>query len=164
MRADGAPADSELAALRRCFRYIAAARKVYLESFSRLPPELLQQDSGASHPSILDIFVHALKAHHQWIVYAYRHGEPVRSKSAGWTLLEARQLALEVAQLLDHFLSALTAGELREEFSFRRDPSDESTRVTMKTRDMLWHLVEEELQHRGEINAVLWQADVDPPI
>ena len=31
-------------------------------------------------------------------------------------------------------------------------------------RDALWHLVEEELQHRGEINALLWQIDVDAPI
>ena len=30
--------------------------------------------------------------------------------------------------------------------------------------DMLWHLVEEELQHRGELNALLWQEDIDPPV
>ena len=29
---------------------------------------------------------------------------------------------------------------------------------------MLWHLVEEELQHRGEVNALLWQINVDPPV
>jgi hypothetical protein len=25
-------------------------------------------------------------------------------------------------------------------------------------------MIEEELQHRGEINAVLWQTNIDPPI
>jgi uncharacterized damage-inducible protein DinB len=29
---------------------------------------------------------------------------------------------------------------------------------------MLWTLVGEELQHRGELNALLWQIDIDPPI
>ena len=29
---------------------------------------------------------------------------------------------------------------------------------------MLWHLVEEELQHRGELNALLWQIDVEAPV
>jgi len=29
---------------------------------------------------------------------------------------------------------------------------------------MLWHMVEEELQHRGELNALLWQIDVDAPV
>jgi len=28
----------------------------------------------------------------------------------------------------------------------------------------LWHLVEEELQHRGELNALLWQIDVEAPV
>jgi uncharacterized damage-inducible protein DinB len=31
-------------------------------------------------------------------------------------------------------------------------------------RDALWHLVEEELQHRGELNALLWQIDVEAPV
>jgi uncharacterized damage-inducible protein DinB len=35
---------------------------------------------------------------------------------------------------------------------------------TFNVKNMLWHLVEEELQHRGELNALLWQMDVDPPI
>jgi uncharacterized damage-inducible protein DinB len=31
-------------------------------------------------------------------------------------------------------------------------------------RDALWHLVEEDLQHRGELNALLWQVNVDAPV
>jgi uncharacterized damage-inducible protein DinB len=31
-------------------------------------------------------------------------------------------------------------------------------------REALWHLVEEELQNRGELNALLWQINVDPPV
>lgn len=34
----------------------------------------------------------------------------------------------------------------------------------IRLRHMLWHMVEEELQHRGELNALLWQINVDPPI
>jgi uncharacterized damage-inducible protein DinB len=81
-----------------------------------------------------------------------------------WTLPEVQRLADEVTPLVDEFLTALTEGELRGDFTFRWNPSDESSRVTFKTRDMLWHLIEEELQHRGEINGILWQRDIDPPI
>jgi uncharacterized damage-inducible protein DinB len=35
---------------------------------------------------------------------------------------------------------------------------------TETVREMLLHMVEEELQHRGEINALLWQMDIEPPI
>jgi uncharacterized damage-inducible protein DinB len=31
-------------------------------------------------------------------------------------------------------------------------------------REALWHLVEEEPQHRGELNALLWKIDIDAPI
>jgi uncharacterized damage-inducible protein DinB len=31
-------------------------------------------------------------------------------------------------------------------------------------REALWHLVEEELQHRGELNALLWQINADAPV
>jgi uncharacterized damage-inducible protein DinB len=34
----------------------------------------------------------------------------------------------------------------------------------ISVRNMLLHMVEEELQHRGEMNALLWQIDVDPPV
>ncbi len=30
--------------------------------------------------------------------------------------------------------------------------------------DICRHMVEEELQHRGEMNALLWQMNVDPPV
>lgn len=29
--------------------------------------------------------------------------------------------------------------------------------------EVLWHMVEEELQHRGEIIALLWMEDIEPP-
>ena len=33
----------------------------------------------------------------------------------------------------------------------------------MPTRGMVLHMIEEELQHRGELNALLWQIDAAPP-
>jgi uncharacterized damage-inducible protein DinB len=35
---------------------------------------------------------------------------------------------------------------------------------TIRLGDMLQHMIDEELQHRGEINALLWQRDVSPPV
>jgi uncharacterized damage-inducible protein DinB len=44
----------------------------------------------------------------------------------------------------------------------------ESFDVTNKWRFTLgqihWHLIEEELRHRSELNALFWQLDLDPPI
>ena len=35
-------------------------------------------------------------------------------------------------------------------------------RITLRV--LLLHMAEEELQHRGEMNALLWQMDIDPPV
>ncbi|MCI4340126.1 MAG: DUF664 domain-containing protein [Thermoplasmata archaeon] len=37
-------------------------------------------------------------------------------------------------------------------------------RTHVELRDLLVHMIEEELQHRGEMNALLWQAGRAPPV
>jgi len=35
--------------------------------------------------------------------------------------------------------------------------------MTTCLADIVWHMVEEQLQHIGELNALFWQMDIDPP-
>jgi len=35
--------------------------------------------------------------------------------------------------------------------------------MKVNLRTIIWHMVEEELQHRGEMNALHWQMNVDAP-
>jgi uncharacterized damage-inducible protein DinB len=35
-------------------------------------------------------------------------------------------------------------------------------RASLSLADIIWHMHEEELQHRGELNAMFWQMDIDP--
>jgi uncharacterized damage-inducible protein DinB len=35
--------------------------------------------------------------------------------------------------------------------------------MKVSAREMLLHRIEEELRHRGEMNARRWQIDLDPP-
>ena len=58
--------------------------------------------------------------------------------------------------MVKEFLDGLVEEDLDKTF-LQRDHK-------VSVRAMLWHLVEEELQHRGELNALLWQIDADPPI
>jgi uncharacterized damage-inducible protein DinB len=36
--------------------------------------------------------------------------------------------------------------------------------MTTCPADIVWHMVEEQLQHFGELNALFWQLDIDPPV
>lgn len=46
---------------------------------------------------------------------------------------------------------------------FREAGKELSLDSHLPIRDVLSHLMEEELQHGGELNALLWQIDVDGP-
>jgi uncharacterized damage-inducible protein DinB len=134
--------ESELAVLFRWFPYIEEARTAYLRAFVGFPAEQLVEDCGASFPSILDIFPHALLADQNWVLYAYHDGDEPPFKTTGWTLAEVEALAGRLSEILDHFLTSLTIAALDREFTFHWTPGDERTRVTMKVRDFFWHLVE----------------------
>ncbi len=64
----------------------------------------------------------------------------------------------------DLFLAALVERDLQRTIPVPKKGASRHSGSTVSVRDVLWHLVEEELQHRGELNALLWQIDVDAPI
>lgn len=63
----------------------------------------------------------------------------------------------------DRFVRGVLAGlgpnDLSRTFAL---PSNRRRRVPLRV--LLLHMAEEELQHRGEVNALLCQSGVDPPI
>ncbi len=65
-----------------------------------------------------------------------------------------------VDELVRKFLNRLKPAGLQRWVAYR----DESEFKRVRLRDMLWHVFEEELQHRGELNALFWLMDIDPPI
>ncbi len=79
----------------------------------------------------------------------------------------AQQLEEQVEQverLAATFLDSLDETSLRKEMVCRFTKAGRTSEARFPIGDLLWHEVEEELQHRGELNALLWQIDVHPPI
>jgi uncharacterized damage-inducible protein DinB len=157
---------TELETIRNWFSYNARVRRGYLASFAKLSKEELVRDRGASYPSILDIFEHVLGAYLFWIIGASRGNSalpqvrppPEGDPSIPTTLGLVSKEEDEVQTMVNEFLDGLSEEDLDKTFLQR----GHDQKVSVRT--MLWHLVEEELQHRGELNALLWQIDVDPPI
>jgi uncharacterized damage-inducible protein DinB len=61
------------------------------------------------------------------------------------------------------FMDSLRSEDLERLVPIRHDSSKEYD-YSIPVRDVLLHLVEEELQHRGEINALLWQSEIEAPV
>ena len=162
--------QGELSLLRTWFRYNDEQRPAYLRAIARLPLAVSRGDDGASYP-LLDIFVHVLDAYRWWLRYVYRDDVRAfpaeRLRGTVRTVPEARAALRPTSQEVRAFLRRLRPTDLDRVVRFRA-PSNAGGRrwrteeVTL--RAMLWHLVEEELQHRGEMNALLWRHGVEPPI
>jgi uncharacterized damage-inducible protein DinB len=160
----------ELALLRMWYRYNSDVRRRYLTAIARLPARVRRRDEGASYP-LLEIFVHVLDAYRWWFRYVYR--DRVRAYPAGRLRTSVRSIAAvrranqATTREVERFVGRLRPRDLQRVVRFRA-PADDgwtSWRVEEVTvRAMVWHMVEEELQHRGEMNALLWRHGVEPPI
>jgi len=137
-------------------------RKKYLDALEKLPEVEVTRDRGASFPSMIDIVAHTLDAYMSWL---HRYQGKVRDPSMRLrgkvrTLPQLREEEKRVDSTVLNFVEGLRPSDLDTTF----ETSDNGHSWQNTLRQMLWHLVEEELQHRGELNALLWQIDVDAPV
>jgi uncharacterized damage-inducible protein DinB len=151
---------TELQLIRELYRYNSKGRQGYLRKIWRLPPKERYRDRGASFPSLVDIYMHILDAYRWWFVKVYAKTDfeeyPLGTR---YSLAEARRETQKVDRLVNNVL-----GELRPNDLDRKVTIPSRRRLQLTVRAMLVHMVEEELQHKGELNALLWQLDVDAPV
>ena len=156
---------SELESIRAWFDYLARARQGYLETFSKLSTAELKRDRGASFPSLLDIFGHSQGALYFWMKDCAHFDFPPQEPDAGSppSLADVRKDETYIQAQIGRIMAELTEADLAR--TVHREKGRASTHgCDIPVREVFWHLVEEELQHRGEINALLWQMDVDAPV
>jgi uncharacterized damage-inducible protein DinB len=152
---------SELETIRELYRYNSAVRKKYLRAIWKLPPRQRNRSRGASFPTLVDIYMHVLDAYRWWFISVYGNGKVFEEYPLGrrYTESEAEKETEAVDRLLRRVLREVGPRGLTKILFWRgRRP------FRISVRNMLLHMVEEELQHRGEMNALLWQVDVDPPV
>lgn len=153
---------SELDSIRRWYKYNSFARKRYLRAIFRLSPKLRYRKSEASFPTMVQIFVHVLDAYRWWFTYVYedRVSEYGRHRDKISMRKEVEAEEKKVDSLVMGFVRKLRPRDLDRSVRFK----DGRVVNSIRLGDMLLHMIEEELQHRGEINALFWEQDVNPPV
>ena len=154
---------SELQAIREWYAYDTFVRKRYLRFLKRLPSSIRTKDTGASFPSVLDIFTHVLDVYKAWLVGRYETGRRTKPLEH-LSFKDIMQEEEEIDAYLFELMQRLTPSDLEKPFEFSYAQGKRRRKGKVILGDLLWHLVEEELQHRGEINALLYQENVNPPI
>ncbi len=157
---------SELDALRTFFRYNARVRRNYLTALLALSPEERLEDRGASYPSLQEIFVHVLDGVLWWLEYVPqdRAGEATPLPARDPTGAELRQQVARAERVATEYIGSLEEASLTKDMVCHFSENGKTSEGRFPIGDVLWHVVEEELQHRGELNALFWQMDVEPPI
>lgn len=160
----------ELQAIRQWYRYNSDLRLKYLRAIARIPAKVRLRDDGASYP-LFEIYLHVLDAYRWWFRYVYRDQVRAYPRSRLRTRIRsiegARRATNRTTSMVRRFLAGLKAKDLDRVVEFTAPANDQWTRwrrEQVSLRAMLWHMVEEELQHRGEMNALLWRHRVEPPI
>lgn len=156
-------ASADLESIREWFAYNDYVRKKYLKLLEELPDDQLMKDRGASFPSILDIFAHIYFAYRLWFNEMYG-GVPLdEGDSFGRKCTSLKELMEDAERMNPYILEFVSKLQPQDLGRWIERPRDGEA-FSFNVKNMLWHLTEEELQHRGELNALLWQMDIDPPI
>jgi uncharacterized damage-inducible protein DinB len=151
---------SELDTIRDLYAYNSRTRKKYLTTIWHLPEKKRYRPWGASFPSLVDIFLHVLDAYRWWFLTVYSKNSTWNEYPIGQKLSRAQ--AVKEERTTDRLVMTTMA---------KLQPRDLSRKLTLpgrrgqiSLRVLLLHMAEEELQHWGEMNALLWQENVEPPI
>jgi len=130
---------------------------------AEIPWETVTESCGASFDSIRDIFLHSLQAEQFWI--RRLSGKDTEGLfSVPFTkyidINSIREYADKVETETNEYLEKLTTQKLQSVFEYRGRDGNINRNVT---EDVLMHVIEEEIHHRGEILCIYWQHDIQPP-
>lgn len=136
--------------------YNVIVRRRYYEKLAQLPWEEFERDRGASFGSIRDIFVHTLSAIDHWLDFLTKENlHPHKAYNEYQTFEQVRDYMHHVEERMSNFLHSLPTDGLNKLHNL--DGRE------LSTEDVLIHVFEEEVHHRGELIALLWQMEVPPP-
>jgi len=154
----------EIADFKELFTYNHTVRQNYIDTFKQ---KLTWEDTVRNHEtawlSLKDTLLHIIWAEDSWINYSIQDLEdPNRpfpyDKYNSWSAIY--NYNFNCISKVNNYLKSLKPEALYKPVS--RINKDGIRRTTM-VRDVLIHVMTEELHHRGEIIAILWQMNIQPP-
>jgi uncharacterized damage-inducible protein DinB len=148
--------------IKELLEYNKQVRQRYLQAFSRISWEELIRNREASFNSIRNIFVHTLKAIDYWLdVLLKKHKCRTKQYEEYRSLEELFEYKDYVEGRMQEYWDTSFPGKLFDRYVLRNDLGET---VEVTAEDILIHLFEEEVHHRGELIALLWQMNIEPPL
>lgn len=147
--------------IKQLLDYNEAVRHRYFETFTKLSWEELTRDRDASFHSLRSIFVHTLSAIDYWLDFLKKQDLHSEKDYDEYKTLEQVKAYMEhVEKRTRTYLNQLTTEKLQRTYTIKGDDG-KTHKITAE--DVLIHVFEEEVHHRGEFIALLWQMGIEPP-
>lgn len=147
--------------IRRLLEYNEKVRHRYFEALAKLTWREFVKNREASFHSLKNIFVHTLNAVDYWLDFLQKEHLHSRRKFDQYrTFQEVRAYMESVEARMRDYLNSLLVKGLEKKYKLKID-SNKTVEITAE--DVLIHVFEEEVHHRGELIALLWQMGIKPP-
>ena len=149
--------------MKALLEYNEVVRHRYFGVLCGLPWEEFTRNREASFGSMRNIFVHTLRAIDYWIDVLTEETLWSGKDYDQYTSCSDIQAYMEhVENRMHNYLSTMQPQTLSKNCTIKDDATQKTTVVTAE--DILIHVFEEEVHHRGELIALLWQIGVEPPM
>ena len=146
--------------LEQLFTYVADLRRRFLAKFRGLGWEEVSKNREATYDSMHDIFIHVLEVEDSYLHYDIP-GKPWRWGKRDPAFFKAfedmEKYDREVAEKATTFFHELPPEDLRREIEIE----GWSQKATIE--QVLLHTFLDEIAHIGELIALMWQMDEEPP-
>jgi len=148
--------------VKNLLEYNEEVRHRYFDALTKLPWDELVKNREASFHSLRNIFIHTLGAIDYWLDFLLKEQLHSHREFNEYNSIEdIRRYMQQVEARLHRYLDSLSSKELMKKYT-RTNDAGENIEITAE--DVLVHVFEEEVHHRGEIIGLLWQMGVEPPL
>jgi uncharacterized damage-inducible protein DinB len=148
--------------VRELLNYNKDVRRKYFDSFMKLSWSEFTKNREASFHSIRNIFVHILGTIDYWLDFLQKEELRVKREFDYYKTFEDVRAYMEhVDKRMDDYLGSLSLEGLGKKYAIT---ADDAKTFEVRAEDVLFHVFEEDIYHRGELNALLWQMGIDPPL
>jgi uncharacterized damage-inducible protein DinB len=147
--------------VRQLLKYNEQVRHRYFEALAKLPWDEFVKNREASFHSMRNIFIHTLGAIDYWLDFLQNEKSSYKKYDEYQNFQDVRVRMEYVEKRMRDYLNSLPIEGLEKKYTVKND-ANETVEITAE--DVLIHVFEEEVHHRGELIALLWQMGVEPPL
>jgi len=147
--------------VRQLLEYNEKVRRRYFEALANLPWDEFVKNREASFHSLRNIFIHTLGAIDYWLDFLQDEKSSYKGFDEYRAFQDVRARMEYVEKRMQDYLNSLSIDRLKKKYVVTND-ANETIEVTVE--DVLIHVFEEEVHHRGELIALFWQMGIEPPL